>query len=168
VAAVQWGDVATWVSGLATTGAVWFAGLQLREFRKRDANDRRVELAGVTVEWKLQDDPEPPEPDGTTVSTYVFTLHNPGRLPVTHVSVHVNVPITVQRVLSDGRADAPGQDFELDTPVVAGSGSRQWWRTLRLAAQDTAGLRDMTAVVRFRDLDGRVHENRWGRPYGTA
>ena len=160
--------MATWVSGLATTAAVWFAALQLREFRRRDAHDRRVELAGVTVEWKLDELPGPPAPDGTTESNYVFTLHNPGRLPVTHVSVRVNVPITVQRVLHDGRALPAGQDFELDTPVVAGNGSRQWWRTLRFAAQDTAGLREMTAVVCFRDLDGRVHENHWGRPYGVG
>jgi hypothetical protein len=165
---VQWGDVATWVSGLATTAAVGFAGLQLREFRKRDASDRRIELAGVTVEWKLDELPGPPAPDGTAESTYIFTLHNPGRLPVTHVSVLVNLPITVQRILTDGTPDAPGQDFELDTPVVAGGGSRQWWRTLRFAQADTGGLRNMTAVVRFRDLDGNDHENRWGRPYGSG
>jgi hypothetical protein len=165
--AADWGDVATWVSGVATTTAVAFAGLQLREFRRRDSRDRRVELAGVSVEWRLERPPDPPTADGITESPYVFTLQNPGRLPVTHVSVHISLPLAFRLVHPDGRVEEPRHHFELDTPVVAGSGTRQWWRTLRFAYADREGLRNMSAVVRFRDADGIVHENPWGRPHGV-
>lgn len=160
--AAEWGDVATWLSGIATTVAVGFAGLQLRTFRKQQEEERRIETAGVAVEWKLADIPAPPT-GGTAESEYVFTLTNPGRLPVTHVDVHIRLPLSVRLVNSDGSLDEPCTEFRLDTPVVAGGGTRQWWRTLRFAVADRGGLRDMTAVVHFQDLEGNAHETRWGR-----
>ena len=161
--AAEWGDIATWVSGVATTVAVAFAGLQLRSFRQQEDEDRRIQFAGVAVEWKLADVPGPSR-DGVAESEYVFTLTNPGRLPVTHVDVHVCVPFPVRRAHPDGTLEGPVTEFRLDTPVVAGGGTRQWWRTLRFADADRAGLRDMTAVVHFLDLEGKAHETRWGRP----
>ena len=160
--AAEWGDVATWLSGLATTAAVGFAGLQLRTFRRQQEEERRIETAGVAVEWKLADVPAPAT-DGTAESEYVFTLTNPGRLPVTHVDVHVRLPLEVRRVHPDGTVDEPCTDFWLDTPVVAGGGTRQWWRTLRFADADRGGLREMNAVVHFQDLEGNQHVTRWGR-----
>ncbi len=159
---VDWGDVATWMSGLATTAAVGFAAVQLREFRALQQRDRRIELAGVSVEWRLRQAPDPVV-DGVAQSHYVFALMNPGRLPVTHVDVEISVPIPVQLVDSDGTVRPPTTSFRLDTPVVAGASVREWWRTLRFADAEREGLRDMAAVVRFQDLDGRDHENRWGR-----
>jgi len=43
--APAWGDVATWVSGLATSGGLIFAGLQIRDARRQRVTEdqRRVE-----------------------------------------------------------------------------------------------------------------------------
>lgn len=162
---MQIGDLATWVSGLATTGVVLFAGVELRQLRRREAADRRIELAGVAVEWRLAGTPAPPTVEGMTESEYVFTLHNPGRLPVTHVDVEVSLPLDVRMVASDGSLGAPCRGFHLDTPVVAGNGSRDWWRTVQFPYDERSALRDITATVRFRELDGCEHQTHWGRPH---
>ena len=49
---IQWGDVASWVGGLATAGGFVFAGFQLRLIRQQAKKDRAVEIEGVSVSWR--------------------------------------------------------------------------------------------------------------------
>ncbi|TFV65790.1 UNVERIFIED_ORG: hypothetical protein E4P37_08645 [Bacillus sp. AZ43] len=47
-AAPVWGDIATWVSGLATSGGLVFAGVQIRDARRqRLKEDQRLVQAEV-------------------------------------------------------------------------------------------------------------------------
>ncbi|GAA1576728.1 hypothetical protein GCM10009789_32770 [Kribbella sancticallisti] len=97
---IQWGDAATWVSGVATAVAVTFAGIQLQSFRRDAKHQERVELDGVAVSWRAREVPTKPDPDGTSTALYTFTVHNPGRLPITDVEVNITVPCALTRSAS--------------------------------------------------------------------
>jgi membrane protein implicated in regulation of membrane protease activity len=84
-AATVWGTVAEWVAGLATSGGLIFAALQIRaslEQRKEEENRRQDELqehrqaqarsVGVNVEVEQSDDSW----------TIKYTIHNGGDYPI--------------------------------------------------------------------------------------
>jgi hypothetical protein len=161
---VQWGDVATWVSGVATAIAVGFAGIQLRSFRRDAKHQERVELDGVAVSWRAREVPTKPDPDGTSTALYTFTVHNPGRLPITDVNVTVTVPCDVARVHFDGSIEPPSREFRLDTPVIAGGDKQAWDRRLRLRYDERQSMRDLKAHIKFWSVkSGEAHTNTWGR-----
>lgn len=162
---IEWGDVATWVSGLATSVAVGFAAVQVSLLRRDAYQRQRVELEGVAVSWLAREVPTGPDPDGYSEALYCVTAHNPGRLPITDVVVAVTVPCDVQRVHYDGSLEAPKRGLRLDTPVIAGGGERLWERRLKIRYDQRALLREMQALIEFSSLlDHERHRNAWGRP----
>jgi|KBSSwiStaDraftv2_1062776.scaffolds.fasta_scaffold03029_9 hypothetical protein len=165
---VAWGDVATWVSGVATVGAVVFAGLQVRLVRREQEHERALELRSVTLAWQPTSVETEGHADelGRAKSVYEFVVHNPGRLAITDISVLVTFPCDVERTHYDGSADGPTRTLVLETPVVAGGSSRSWRRGIRLLVRDREVLRQTTAVLTFLDLDKQRHESHWGRGVG--
>jgi hypothetical protein len=161
---VQWGDVATWVSGVATAIAVGFAGIQLLAFRRDAAHQDQVELKGVAVSWRAKEVPTGPDLDGTSTALYTFTVHNPGRMPITEVEVSITAPCELLRVHFDGSTEHLGEGFDLDTPVIAGGDKQSWDRRLRLRYDERQGMRELAAKIKFVSLkSGETHTNIWGR-----
>ena len=98
--AVQLGDVASWVTGLATAGAFIFAGVQLFLIRRQDRKDREVEISGVSVSWRAPRPETGKLKDETTRDWWRFSFlaQNPGRLPIRNIKVRVEFPVTFQRI----------------------------------------------------------------------
>ena len=165
---IAWGDVASWVSGLATSVALIFAVWQVRQLRKRDMRDRRVELEGVAVSWRAPKVPRSSDVEGMADWTYLFTAHNPGRLPITNVKVVVTFPMDVQRKHFDGHAEEPSRELLLTTPVIAGISTRSWTRIIRLELERRNRLTRTTATISFRDPDGTTRTNPWPAAQGGA
>lgn len=165
---VQWGDIATWVSGIGTTVAVGFAAVQVAALRRQEREERAIELDGVSVHWKSEHNTSAPHEQAAATTSYTFTVTNPGRLPISDVDVRVSFRIPVQCVRRDGTLLAASNELVLDTPVVRGGGERVWERTLRLASEDTEELRYLRAIVTFTSpRDGVRHKNEWGRRHSV-
>jgi len=161
--AIAWGDVAGWVSGIATAGALVFAGWQIRELRKQASRDRRIELEGVVVSWRAAVAPQQAEPDGMADWVYEFRVHNPGRLPITNVQVEITFPVAVRRRHYTGLLAPSSRTIVLNTPVIAAQDERKWKRRLEIEFAAEGELRKTMARVAFDDLDGRHHTNVWPR-----
>ena len=157
----QWGDVATWVAGLSTAGALVFAGVQVRMLRAQAANDREVEQRGVVVSWRAPTVPREARSDGKAQWTYVFVAHNPGRLPIRAVQVEVAFPMPVQRRHYDGHVGRPTHTVHLATPVIAGGDHRDWRRHLLIPFEERRSLGQTTATISFTNMDGTRLTNDW-------
>jgi len=161
---IQWGDVATWVSGLGTMAVVGFAAVQVLQLRRDEAAKSRVDLDGVAVTWSALDSPVHPDSSGKSRARYRFTAHNPGRLPITDVVIQFVAPVEMTRVHFDDSCDAPSRVLVLDTPVIAGGSVREWTRGVEVTFAERALLRDAKATIQFVSLlDGKPKTNVWGR-----
>lgn len=158
------GDVATWVSGIATTAAVGFAAIQLLELRRDALKRQRVELEGVAVSWRAYEVPTKPDTDGNSTAKYEIIAHNPGSLSITQVNVTLTFLKPVQRVHVDGTLESSTSILRLDTPVIAGGDKRSWDRLFKLSFADRKSMRGIQADIEFRSLiDARTHRNHWGK-----
>jgi hypothetical protein len=84
--------IGTTVAAFAAVAAI---GWGVWEFRRRnieDLDERVAELLGVTLTYELQKPRPSHARDGVGTFTYRFTVHNPGRLPITEVSAWMTYP----------------------------------------------------------------------------
>jgi len=161
---VDWGDVATWVTGCLTAMALLFAGLQLREVQRQRDRVRQVDVDGVAVTWDATPVFHPDAgPDDDSDATWRIAVHNPGDLPIRDVVVKLDFPCDAQVAHSSGQAAPTAGGLELDTPTVEGRGQRVWTRTVRVRFADREQLRMTTATVTFVDVQNQMRTNHWGR-----
>jgi len=81
-------DVASWVSAVAAAGGFLAAAYQLWGLGQDALNDRAAEILGVAVVTDVVFRPRKPDVgDSCSRWKYGFVVHNPGRLPITDVSV---------------------------------------------------------------------------------
>ena len=158
---MAWGDVASWVTGAATAGALVFAGLQVRQGNAQARTDRRIELDGVSVSWRAPVVPGGPDKDGNALWHYTFTAQNPGRLPIVGIGIKIHFKMEVRRLHFDGHIGSPTKVLHLTTPVLPGGADRPWDRKVIIAWDKRPLLTETTATIRFTDLDHGAHANRW-------
>lgn len=163
---MDWGilsAVGSFLGGIAAAVAVVFAGFQIRHSRIADEQARAREIDGVAVSWVTVESPDHPEADGNGRWLLDLRIDNPSSLPIDDVRAVVHFETPVARVRYSGRTEPPASMVELYAPVIAAHGHRLWTRRLSLDfdARDTLDM--MRAVVKFRGVDGREHENTWPR-----
>jgi len=149
-------------ASIAAVG-LFFAGWQLLLLNRNATYERRVAYDGVVVSWRPVEAPDHPNHDGAAEWLYELTVNNPGRLPIDHVVVRWVFPCLVQRVRGSGVLDAPVAELTLGTPVLAGGNSRKWRRRVRIDFGQRGTLPDTFAKIRYMDIDGNEHCNRWPR-----
>ena len=88
-----------------TTAAVVAIGYGLYEYRSRyvaKLDERVAEVQAVTLTYQLPVRPRLSEVrNGKGEYVYRFTVHNPGRLPITDVTANMIYPGEIERVHSD-------------------------------------------------------------------
>jgi hypothetical protein len=145
-----------------TLAAVVAIGYGLYEFRSRylaSLNQRAAELLAVTLTYELKR-PQPSEARKRTATyTYRWTVHNPGRLPITNVTVEMSYPGLVQRAHSDGTLEKPSATHEMKVAAVAGHHQYTWRRALQVPVE--VDMERTTAKIRFRAADVGDLETTW-------
>jgi hypothetical protein len=156
----EWAAVAsTLIAGVG----LLFAGGQLRITNRAAAMERRIARDGVVVSWQPVEAPREAQPDGAGVWLDDVRVHNPGRMPVDVVVVDWHFKCAVQR-RRGGVLDPPTTHLQLVAPVLPGGGERRWERRLVMNyAEAEKALPGTFAEVRFVDIEGRSHTNRWPR-----
>lgn len=158
------GEVSTFAaaaSALVAALGLWFTGQQLRLQRRQEADDRIVALKGVAVSWRAVSAPHKPEKDGKAAWRYEITVHNPGRLPIQDIVVTVTFQCDVMRMRYDGSIDEPTGELLMRYPVLAGGDRQTWSRKLWITYDDNTVLKETTAEVVFRDVNGVQRSNHW-------
>ncbi len=150
---------ATIISALA----VAFAGWQVRMSRQERKEEREHAVRGVSVSWKPEESPDHARSDGSAQWLYVFTVHNPGRMPIDDVEAVVHLGTTVRRIRYSGRRGEPTSTLTLRTSVLPGGSERAWNRRIEMPFDQREGLRAMHATVTFRDVAGTPQTNTWPR-----
>jgi hypothetical protein len=90
LAALNWGDVATWVQGIATVGTLWLGLTILRSDRKKA---ERAQAAQITV-WRDTDETWKQSPEYDSSQTHwVLNVWNTSTQPVTRPFIRF-VPYT--------------------------------------------------------------------------
>ncbi|GAA0275362.1 hypothetical protein [Cryptosporangium japonicum] len=156
---MDFGDVASAVSALIAALAAAVAYRQLRVFQRDALEARAAEIGGVAIETAILRNPRGEDvADGTARWQYEFTIHNPGRLPISDVRAIVKFPVPVQREHYDGSLDPANPEVEIYVPVIpANSASVSRRRTLRISEEARGQLSGTTSSVTFLTSDlGRV------------
>ena len=124
-----------------TTAAVVAIGYGLYEYRSRyvaKLDERVAEVQAVTLTYQLPVRPRLSEVrNGKGEYVYRFTVHNPGRLPITDVTANMIYPGEIERVHSDEAqtVDKPSSTEEMRVASVAGHGQYTWARRLRVKVE---------------------------------
>lgn len=149
------------ISALAAAASTIVVAIQLRAMTADRRMERRAEIEGVSVSWKFVERPHAAEPDGLATWKVIISAHNPGRLPVREISVRYQLPEQVDRVRWNGDFDDPTDSFQMGHPVLTGSSSTEWTRRFRMPWGPSHDLRDVSASISFRDMDGVKRTNTW-------
>ena len=155
--------IAEVVAAFAAALAILFA---VREFRHRKQDDldvRIAELLGVSLTYTLKK-PRPSEVrNGFGMFSYEFTVHNPGRLPISRVSVWICYPGPVHRVHTDDmHTEEPAESkYEMYVASVAAYGHFTWVRHLKVPEGLMTRMRSTTAEIWFRTPDVGEFMTRW-------
>jgi hypothetical protein len=155
--------IGTTVAAFAAVAAI---GWGVWEFRRRnieDLDERVAELLGVTLTYELQKPRPSHARDGVGTFTYRFTVHNPGRLPITEVSAWMTYPGLVRRVHYDGTVDEASSTYEMNVASVAGHGQHTWRRELQVPVELWSEMRKTTARISFLAPDVGPYETTWPR-----
>jgi hypothetical protein len=153
-----------WITALAALGAFAVAAYELRLLRKSNLAARQAEIEGVALETTVRVRPNSADFDGKrAVWKYVFSVHNPGRLPITHVKLQIRFPLPVQRLLWDGTVEEKTQVLEKTIPVVPAHGVQSWKRTVLIPYQEHSDLRDTVGTVTYTALDAGRVQTAWPR-----
>lgn len=156
--------VAEVLAAVATVAAVAWAGYEFHRTRLAELDARVAEIEAVTMEIAELIKPNPSEVhEALGVFVYTFELQNPGRLPLTDVSVHLKYPGPVQRMHSDA-AKTRGESkdvHEMYTPSVAAHGTHRWRRQLVVPEKFHDQMRKTTAEIGFTTADAGAIVVNW-------
>lgn len=157
------GVIAEIAAAVATAGTIAWAVFEFRRKRVAELDERAAELRSVTLTYELIK-PRPSEVvDDAGVWAYKFSVHNPGRLPITHVNVDMQYPGPVQRVHSDRARTlgAKSPSHNMYTPAVAARDRHTWERRLLIPVVLWDQMRRTTAAISFRAEDAGGVELTW-------
>jgi len=163
-------DIAQLVSAVAAFGALVAAGVQIRGLR-RDARDGRVgEILGVAVDTDVVHRPvKADQPGGRSMWEYRFSVHNPGRFPITNLDVRIEFTSDQQRMHYDGSLDAPSRLLEMGAPVIPARSTKAWTRRIVIDHSDHKKLRGTVASVAFMTPDAGAWKTKWpDAPHATS
>ncbi len=151
-------ELAGWISAVGTAGAFLAAAFQLWGLRRDALTARVAELDGVAVETDIVVRPTTADAGhGLGKWVYCFSVHNPGRLPISAVVAMVHFPLPVQRLHSDGTLDDAVMQLEMNVPVISAGRSKPWSRTVLVEHVHRTQLRGTQASVTFTAPDaGRL------------
>jgi hypothetical protein len=151
------------VAALATAATIGWAAFEFHRKRIADLDERAAELRGVTLTYKLTKPRSSEVVEGAGVFSYEFSLHNPGRLPITRVNVDMRYPGPVRRVHSDrARTFGPEKtDHDMFTASVAAHDRHTWTRHLRVPIELWDQMRNTTARISFTAEDAGPVETSW-------
>lgn len=155
-------DGAQWVSALAAIGALAAATFQIRGLRKDARATRAGEIRGVALETVVKTRPIKAETsDGRSTWEYLFTVHNPGRFPITEIEVHIEFAVPVQRVHYDGSRDTVTRELTFSIPVVPARGHYSRRRAVLVDHDERTKLRQTQSTVRFTTPDAGRLSTTW-------
>jgi hypothetical protein len=158
-------DVASWISALAAAGAFGAAAYQLARLRREDLRRRVAEIRGVAVMTKVVVRPTRADAvGGSSRWVYLFTVHNPGHLPITNVAVGIRFPVPVTREHFDHSTEPTSETLEFAVPVISSRGTAEWERTVLIDHDRRHLLPDTYAEVRFVTSDAGPIELKWPDP----
>jgi len=155
---VDWDALAAVAGAVAVALAAW----QLWRIRADAFDTRAAEIASVAIVTTLVERPtKASNRDGSGVWVYEFSVHNPGRLPISDVSATITFPCAVQREHYDGTLETSARTLHLRTPVIAQGGIHTRRRHLLIAEDNRSCLDSMLAEVTFRTPDAGAHTTHW-------
>jgi hypothetical protein len=159
-------ETTAWISAAAAAGGFLAASYQLAALRRAAVRERAGEIRGVAVETDVLTRPLTAPLDSIhSAWEYNFTVHNPGRFPITEVAVVVRFPMPVRRSHGGGdTADEPSSDLDMYVPVVPARGSKSWHRWVLVPHVDHEQLRRTVSIVKFTSSDAGRVENHWPNP----
>ena len=154
--------IGTTVAAFAAVAAIGWGVWEFRRRNVEDLDERVAELLGVTLTYELQK-PRPSQArERAGTFTYRFTVHNPGRLPITEVSAWMTYPGLVRRVHYDGTVDEARSTYEMNVASVAGHGQHTWPpRKLQVPVELWSEMRKTTARISFHAPDVGPYETTW-------
>jgi hypothetical protein len=153
-AEIQWGDVATWVGGIATAAALFLTYRLLRITRREQRTlqvEKRQAQARLVSAWTSQVQPT----SGSSVSSITVTLQNSSHEPVYGLRVAVGSRWAERQITYD----------ELDLLYIMPPKSQQEIETVLQLADARNGEVESTLPVEllFSDAAGRYwHRNQQG------
>lgn len=154
------------VSSVAAAVGLIFAGFQVNLLVRQRRTDERYQLEGVSVTWYATSSPPKAEPDGFANWDYRISVQNPGRYPISEVTVQLKWPMEVQRLHKHGPPEEPSRVLCLEgAPVIMGGGTRTWDRALRMDYRAKGRLSETKATIRFHAVGGRACQNTWPPAY---
>ena len=158
---MDWNALAAVAGAVAATVAAW----QLWRIRVDALDTRAAEIASVAAVTTVVARPtEKVSRGGRGIWTYQYTVHNPGRLPVSDVSATITFPCDVQRQHYDGTVDAPTRTVNIRTPVIAPGGSHIRRRRFSIDNESRVELGNTSAAVTFHTPDAGEHTTHWPAP----
>lgn len=126
---------------------------------------RAAEIESVSLATVVETRPRPSEinaVDGRADWVFEYTLHNPGRLPISDVHVAITFPCEVQRRRGDGSIEPPTSTLTYSVALVPPHGSHPARRRrLSIAASDWGRLKDTTVRLTFRTPDAGICVTEW-------
>jgi hypothetical protein len=153
-----------WVTALAALGAFAVAAYELRLLRKSNLTARQAEIESVALETQILVRPTRADyDDKRALWRYKFTIHNPGRLPITRLEVEIRYPLPVQRIHFDKLVEDPSLVLMKTIPVIPAHGEQSWERSVLIPHQDHSLLRDTVGTVTFTALDAGRVKTEWPR-----
>lgn len=156
-----------WNALAAVAGAVGagVAAWQLWRIRVDAFDMRAAEIESVSLVMTVLVRPTGQDSrSGCGAWTFEYTVHNPGRLPISDVCATITLPCDVQRRHHDGTVDISTRTVEIRTPVIAPGGSHVRSRTLLIDNLSRSTLHDTRAAVSFQTPDAGRHTTHWPAP----
>ncbi len=92
---------------------------------------------------------------------YEFTVYDPGRFPITDVTMQIYFPTPATREHFDGRHDEASHSLDMYAPVVPAQHTKGWHRTILIPHDDHRMLRQTRATVEFTTPDAGRWLNTW-------
>lgn len=155
---MDWDALAAVAGAVAAALAAW----QLWRIRVEAFDTRAAEIASVAIVTTVVGRPtEASNRAGRGVWVYEFSVHNPGRLPISDVRATITFPCDVQRQHYDGTLEAPTRALHLRTPVIAPGGGHIRRRSLLIDEDNRSRLDSTSAAVTFHTPDGGAHTTHW-------
>jgi len=156
---VPWTAIATIASVVAAGAAAW----QLWRLRVDALDARAAEVASVSLSTLVAIRPTPGEVrNGRADWVFKYTIHNPGRLPISEVIARITFPCEVQRRHYDDTLDDPTRVLKLSVPTIPPhSAHPARTRRLSIAKADWHDLDKTSVRIAFWVPDAGECVNEW-------
>lgn len=148
---MDWEAVGAGTGAIAAGAAAW----QLWRLRVDQLDARAAEIDSVSVATLVSARPTQGDVhNGYADWVLEYTIHNPGRLPISGVNAVITFPCEVQRRHYDGSLDDPSHQLSIRVPTIPPHSSHPpRTRRLSIAESDRATLDQATVRIDFHTPD---------------